>query len=89
MRYGNACDCDINGDEGGDGSVNLLDYLVLKEAFGSIGPVLISDASGENNTYADASDNWNADADLNGDLEVNLLDCLIFKDSFGNSASFE
>ncbi|WP_319526480.1 hypothetical protein [uncultured Desulfosarcina sp.] len=87
--YGNACDCDINGDEGGDGSVNLLDYLVLKEAFGSIGPVLISDASGENNTYADASDNWNADADFNGDLEVNLLDCLIFKDSFGNSASFE
>ncbi|WP_319526484.1 dockerin type I domain-containing protein [uncultured Desulfosarcina sp.] len=87
--YGNACDCDIDGDEGGDGTVNLLDYLVLKEAFGSTGPIMIPGEPGEDNTYADASENWNADADFNGDLEVNLLDYLIFKERFGSSVPFE
>ncbi|WP_394700289.1 dockerin type I domain-containing protein [uncultured Desulfosarcina sp.] len=53
------------------GSVNLLDYLSLKSAFGS--------------SEGDAS--WNSDADIDESGSVNLLDYLIQKNHFGESTS--
>ncbi len=87
--YGNMCDCDINGDEGGDGRVNYADYLIFRAAYGSNGPIMIAGDPGEDNEYADASENWNADADFNGDLKVNYGDYLIFRSRYGSSSPFE
>ena len=87
--YGNACDCDINGDEGGDGVVGAADFLVFKAAYGSHGPQLVAGDPGEDNEYTDASENWNADADFDGDLVVGASDFLIFKSRYGSSTPFE
>ena len=86
--YGNACDCDIDGEEGGDGAVGYTDYLVFKAAYGATGPIMIPGEPGEDNTYADVSENWNADADFNGDLVVDYADYLIFKTRYGSEAPF-
>ncbi|PIE73720.1 MAG: hypothetical protein CSA20_01980 [Deltaproteobacteria bacterium] len=87
--YGNACDCDIDGEEGGDGVVSYADYLLFKAAYGGNGPIMIPGAPGEPNTYEDASENWNPDADFNGDLNVNYADYLLFKSRYGTSTPFE
>ena len=75
--YGNMCDCDIDGNQGGDGVVNMLDYSRLRTAYGSCGQ--------EGNTSA----NWNPDADFNGDLKINLMDLYILKKHWGQTVPFE
>ncbi len=87
--YGNACDCDINGEDGGDGVVGLPDYSVFRRAYGSHGPERIPGEPGEDDTYTEPSENWNADADFNGDNAVGLPDYSIFRRHYGNSAPFE
>lgn len=87
--YGNACDCDINGEEGGDGVVDLSDFNVLKAAWNSTGPIMIPGAPGEPNTYTEASENWNPDADFNGDLKVDMSDFNIFKSRYNTYTPFE
>jgi len=57
----------ILGDVNGDGTVNILDALLLRAAFGS--------TLGE--------PNWNPDADLNQDNVINLLDALLLRDHYG------
>jgi hypothetical protein len=84
--YGNACDCDIDGEAGGDGTVNMADYAVFRAAYGSHGPERIP---GEPDEYTDPSENWNPDADFNGDLEVNMADYAIFRSRWLQSAPFE
>ena len=64
------------GDINGDGVVNILDAILLGDAFGSHGPNY--DYAGE-----PASPNWNPNADLNGDGVVNILDAIILADNFG------
>jgi hypothetical protein len=85
--YGNMCDCDIDGDSGGDGVVNMADYIVFRAAFGSHGPVRIAGAPGEDDEYVAASENWNPDADFNGDYYVDMADYAIFKERYGTTAS--
>ena len=87
--YGNMCDCDIDGEEGGDGMVNYTDYQVLRAAYGGHGSERIAGEPGEDDTYTDPSGNWNADADFNGDNVVNYEDYQIFKGRYGSSAPFE
>lgn len=55
------------GDLNGDGVVNLLDAIILGNAFGS----------------TPTSPNWNPNADLNGDGHVNILDSIILGSHFG------
>lgn len=55
------------GDINGDGVVNILDAILLGNAFGSV----------PGNT------NWNPKADLNGDGVVNILDAIILANNFG------
>jgi hypothetical protein len=69
--------------------VGAADFLVFKAAYGSHGPVMVPGAPGEDNTYTDASENWNADADFDGDLNVGASDFLIFKARYGSSVPFE
>ncbi len=57
------------GDINGDGMVNILDAIMLSNAFGS----RLGDA------------NWNPDADLNDDDIVNILDAIILAGSFGET----
>jgi PKD repeat protein len=64
------------GDINGDGVVNILDAILLANAFGSHGPNY--DYLGE-----PASPNWNPNADLNGDGVVNILDAIILANNFG------
>jgi hypothetical protein len=87
--YGNACDCDINGDAGGDGRVNYADYAVFRAAYGSHGPQLVAGDPGENNEYIDPSENWNADADFNGDLQVDMADFAILRSRWLQAEPFE
>jgi hypothetical protein len=87
--YGNACDCDIDGETGGDGAVNYLDYQMLREAYGGYGSERIPGSPGEPDTYTDPSENWNADADFNGDNVVNYSDYQIFRARYGSSAPFQ
>jgi hypothetical protein len=87
--YGNMCDCDIDGEDGGDGSVNMSDYMVFRAAFGGRGPERIPGESGEHDTYTDPSENWNANADFNGDNAVDLQDYQIFKNRYGSVIPFE
>jgi|GEM_PF-801510 len=86
--YGNMCDCDIDGDEGGDGIVDVADYMVFRAAYGSHGPELISGEPGQPETYTDPSENWNPDADFNGDNVVNAADFAIFRSRYGSNAPF-
>jgi hypothetical protein len=83
------CDCDIDGEDGGDGSVNMSDYMVFRAAFGGRGPERIPGEPGENDTYTDPSENWNANADFNGDNAVDLQDYQIFKNRYGSVIPFE
>ena len=57
------------GDINGDGVVNILDAILLADAFGSV----------PGNT------NWNPNADLNGDGVVNILDAILLANNFGAS----
>ncbi len=59
----------IPGDCNGDNSVNLFDFLVLRQAFGS----------------APGSPNWNDRADLNRDGSVNLVDFVMLRSNYGRS----
>jgi hypothetical protein len=54
------------GDLNGDGVVNILDAIILSNAF----------------LATPGSLNWNPNADLNGDDVVNILDCIIFAEYF-------
>ncbi len=85
---GNMCDCDIDGDTGGNGVVNIADYAVFRAAYGGHGPERIAGAPGEADTYTDPSVNWNADADFNGDNVVNVGDYNIFRARYGSSPPF-
>ena len=87
--YGNMCDCDINGDAGGDGTVNAADYAVFRAAYGGHGPEMIPGDPGEPNTYTDPSENWNADADFNGDNIVDASDYAIFRARYGAKTPFD
>ena len=86
--YGNMCDCDIDGEEGGDGAVSMADYFVFMQAFGSNGPIRIPGEPGQPDEYIDPSENWNADADFDGDNYVTMADYFIFTERFGSSAPF-
>jgi hypothetical protein len=97
--YGNACDCDIDGEAGGDGSVNYTDYQRFRAAYGGSGPVAMEtvvEEEGEEGveevtyiTYGGESENWNADADFNGDNTVNYQDYQIFRSRYGAMQPFE
>ncbi len=86
--YGNACDCDIDGEEGGDGVVNAADYTVFRAAYSGHGPERIAGEPGQPDTYTDPSNNWNPDADFNGDNVVNAADFTIFRGRYGSAAPF-
>jgi len=68
----------IPGDINGNGTVNILDAILLASMFGSHGPNY--DYPGE-----PASPNWNPNADLNGDNVVNMLDAILLANNFGQS----
>ncbi|MGA3191922.1 MAG: dockerin type I domain-containing protein [Candidatus Bathyarchaeia archaeon] len=55
------------GDINGDGVVNILDAILLANAF----------------LATPSSSNWNPKADLNGDGAVNILDAIILANNFG------
>ena len=57
----------IPGDLNGDGTVNILDSILLANAFLS----------------TPTSPNWNPNADLNGDGVVNILDAILLAENFG------
>jgi hypothetical protein len=59
----------IPGDINGDGTVNILDAVLLSNAFLS----------------TPGSPNWNPNADINGDGVVNILDAIILANHFGMS----
>lgn len=59
----------VNGDVNGDNSVNAMDFLALRGAFGS--------------STGDAA--WNPYADLNGDGSVGISDFQILRANFGRS----
>lgn len=58
-----------NGDVNGDNSVNLVDFLLLRAAFGS----------------TSTSPNWSENADLNRDGTVNATDFLILRGNLGRT----
>jgi Tol biopolymer transport system component len=58
-----------------DGTVNLMDSVLLKDAFGS------------NGTTIPKSPNYDRRTDLNGDGIVNILDALAMKPYFGTSCA--
>jgi hypothetical protein len=87
--YGNICDCDIDGEEGGDGTVDAADFAVFRAAYGGYGPERIPGEPGQPDTYTDPSENWNADADFNGDNVVDAADFAILRARYGSAAPFE
>ncbi len=60
----------IVGDINGDGVVNILDGILLANAFSS----------------KPGDSNWNPNADLNGDGTVNILDAIILANNFGQGS---
>jgi len=56
------------GDVNGDGHVNILDAILVANAFLS----------------TPSSPNWNPKADINGDGVVNILDAILVADHFGS-----
>ena len=58
------------GDINGDGAVNILDAILLSDAF----------------LATPSSSNWNPNADLNGDGVVNILDAILLSNNFGRTA---
>lgn len=61
----------ITGDINGDGTVNILDAIILANVFGS----------------TPASSNWNPNADLNSDNIVNILDAITLANNFGRTST--
>ena len=61
----------FNGDVNGDNTVNILDFLILRAAFGS----------------SPSSGNWDESADLNRSGTVNVQDFLILRKNFGKSGN--
>jgi hypothetical protein len=59
----------VSGDVNGDNSVNAMDFLALRSAFGA--------------SAGDAA--WNPYADLNGDGSIGIADFQILRASFGRS----
>lgn len=59
----------VNGDVSGDNTINIQDFLQLRQAFGSV----------------PGSPNWNQNADLDFSLSVGISDFLIFRRNFGKS----
>ncbi|MCW5942067.1 MAG: hypothetical protein KIS66_07530 [Fimbriimonadaceae bacterium] len=59
----------LNGDVDGNNSVNIADFLAVRNAFGS----------------TPTSANWNPNADLNGNGAVNIQDFLIVRRNLGRS----
>jgi len=57
------------GDVNGDNRVNILDAIMLANAFNS----------------EPSDPNWNPNADINGDGKVNILDCMVLANYFGRS----
>jgi hypothetical protein len=62
----------IPGDLNADGVVNILDAVVLSDAFNSV----------------PGTSSWNANADINGDNVVNILDAIILANHFGYTAVY-
>lgn len=60
-----------NGDLNGDNTVNVVDFLALRQAFGS----------------APGAGNWNPMADLNKDGFVSVADFLILRKNFGRTGA--
>jgi len=60
----------IPGDLNGDGVVNVLDAIILADAFSSVL----------------GSSNWNPNADINGDGAINILDAIILENHFGETS---
>ncbi|MGA3192691.1 MAG: dockerin type I domain-containing protein [Candidatus Bathyarchaeia archaeon] len=71
----------IPGDFKGEGIVNILDAIILGNAFVSHCPNY--DYVGE-----PASPNWNPNADLNGDGIINILDAIILGNHFLQTANW-
>jgi hypothetical protein len=71
---------ELLGDINLDGSVNVLDSILLGDAFGS--HCANYDYQGE-----PASPNWNVNADLNLDGTVNVLDAILLSDNFGQNVN--
>jgi hypothetical protein len=71
---------ELLGDINLDGSVNVLDCILLGDAFGS--HCANYDYPGE-----PASPNWNVNADLNLDGTVNVLDAIILANNFGQNVN--
>ena len=59
----------LRGDINGDGTVNILDAILLSRAYNS----------------QPGSPNWNPNADINGDGVVNILDAIILSNNYGKS----
>lgn len=59
----------VNGDVTSDNTINVMDFLALRNSFG---------ASGGGGT-------WYANADLNGDGSVGVADFLVLRRNFGKS----
>jgi hypothetical protein len=59
----------IPGDLNGAGTVNILDAIILSNAFLS----------------TPGSTNWNPNADINGDGVVNILDAILLSNNFGTT----
>ena len=59
----------VNGDVNGDNSVNVADFLALRQAFGT----------------SSGGGGFNPNADLNGDGSVNVTDFLILRANFGQT----
>lgn len=60
----------VSGDINTDGTVDILDVIILDNAFGS---------------FLNIS-NWNSNCDLNGDGMINILDYIIFANNFGQDS---
>ncbi len=57
----------LSGDANGDGRINALDIIILRNAFGSM----------------PGDDNWNPAVDFNHDYRINALDIVILRNNFG------
>lgn len=56
----------LPGDFNGDQKVNILDAIILSNAFNS----------------RPGDPNWNPNVDINGDLRINILDCIVLSNYF-------
>jgi hypothetical protein len=62
----------IPGDLNGDGAVNVIDAIILADAFASV----------------PGSSNWNPNADIIGDGVVDILDAIILANHFGQTSVY-